>query len=772
MNLGFGVIVRNSEHEILSRLLKTVKGVDNIYITVCSPEQDDPCDEIKALAEEHKAQLSTFKWVNDFSAARNFNMSQCKDDWYVWGDSDDEIDGLEKAKGKLEKLNPTIRFVLCPYNYSFTPNGTVSTKHPKERFIRNDGMHKWKGRLHESCVSDIKTDGTEWDDIFWNHRTTEERSTESYLRNVQIIEDEIADQLKEGKVDPRTAFNLGQSYAGVAQRTGKNEDWERTAMAFVKYLQMKPEWDEQIYMAWKYLAICYMRLERNFEALDALFVCLRVKPQYSETYGLLGSIYEAMGDDDKAEAWHVLNLVSNEPNKYADDKVQRVMPSLYALASIASKRGKFKDAKDFMLFAHKLVGDKDEYVNGMLEEIGKIEKLTEESQAIVKELDKIEGKEERMKAWKALDQQHKSHPAIVNWRRVNLFKEKSSGKEISIFCGMSLETWTPESEKTGIGGSEEAVINLSKELVNLGWGVNVYGTHGPEAKEYDGVWYRPWWEWSPDEPTDIFISWRDPTIFDYRINAKKTYCWLHDVMDEKYFTAARLERIGKIMVLSKYHRDIFPNIPDDKFFLTGNGIKASHFDLELERKPHQILYTSAPDRGLECLLSLWPQIREKVPDAELYWAYGWKTYDNIHKNNPQMMAYKRKIVAMLRQDGVHELGRIGHEELAKLMQSSGVWAYPTEFTEIFCITAVKMQAAGCFPVCTTVAAIGEDQIVKFGKKLDVPDMYTNEAAQQEFISEVAKACDSTEDRSEMRKWAKETWDWSNTAKGWDSEFKV
>jgi hypothetical protein len=51
-------------------------------------------------------------------------------------------------------------------------------------------------------------------------------------------------------------------------------------------------------------------------------------------------------------------------------------------------------------------------------------------------------------------------------------------------------------------------------------------------------------------------------------------------------------------------------------------------------KPFKMLYASSPDRGLEHLLRMWPQIKEKIPGAELHFCYGWNMFDKGYSNNP------------------------------------------------------------------------------------------------------------------------------------------
>lgn len=136
----------------------------------------------------------------------------------------------------------------------------------------------------------------------------------------------------------------------------------------------------------------------------------------------------------------------------------------------------------------------------------------------------------------------------------------------------------------------------------------------------------------------------------------------------------------------------------------------------MESKRHKIFYGSSPDRGLEMLLYLWPDIKAKFPDAELHFCYGWKLFDQLARTNPERRQWKAGVMTVLQQPDVYDHGRLGKEELAKVRQSCGVWAYPTYFTEINCITALDCQLDGLVPVVINLAALKET--VGAGVKID------------------------------------------------------
>jgi len=237
----------------------------------------------------------------------------------------------------------------------------------------------------------------------------------------------------------------------------------------------------------------------------------------------------------------------------------------------------------------------------------------------------------------------------------------------------------------------------------------------------------------------------------------------------------------KVMLLSKYHKSVYPSIPDDKVFYTGNGIDPAEFeewDGKIERNPKQVIYQSSHVRGLDTLCDVWENVIKEVPDAKLTVAYGWQSYDEINRNNPERMAWKDNLVKRMDDLGIVDLGRVGQDEIVKMIQGAGVWAYPTQFCEIYCITAVKAQAGGAWPVCTDFAALAE--VVNFGdtQHMEAIDDKTpigkwQEGGIEKYTKDLIfrlKNPIPEVTRKIMMINTRENYSWKTTAGGWDAEF--
>lgn len=184
------------------------------------------------------------------------------------------------------------------------------------------------------------------------------------------------------------------------------------------------------------------------------------------------------------------------------------------------------------------------------------------------------------------------------------------------------------------------------------------------------------------------------------------------------------------------------------------------------KKPNSVGYFSSYDRGLACLLDMWPEVIKEIPEATLDIYYGWDIFDKVNAKNPELMRWRFTMTQKIKSTpNVTEHGRVSHTELAKAMKEIKVWAYPTEFTEIHCITALKAQEAGCIPVTTGCYAL-EETVQDNTYTVKCEDIYTNKEKQQEFITKLIEALKSDHNTEPIT-----GVDWSDVAQVWDKVFR-
>jgi len=308
-----------------------------------------------------------------------------------------------------------------------------------------------------------------------------------------------------------------------------------------------------------------------------------------------------------------------------------------------------------------------------------------------------------------------------------------------------------------------------------------------EAKQYDGVLWKPYWMWNRLDRQDVTVIWRYPGNAQQEINSGVLIVDLHDVVFEDAFPAKQMQRIDKIFVKSRFHRSLYPQLADEKFVILPNGIDAKLFEGDGERDPMLLINTSSADRSMEAFLDCFEGIKKQVPEAKAEWAYGWGVWDFFFSSTAHLTEWKAKTLARMLALGVKDRGRISHGEVAKLYRRANIFAYPSEFAEIDCISLTKAMAAGAVPVTTDFAALGEKAghggVFLHSKKTKdnwiQPGQFsfamTDCAQKAQFIEQAVKLLrnpPSEKDREPMREWARSGFDWDAIADRWNEELAV
>lgn len=309
---------------------------------------------------------------------------------------------------------------------------------------------------------------------------------------------------------------------------------------------------------------------------------------------------------------------------------------------------------------------------------------------------------------------------IIEMRR-KYVSYKIKGKTLVYYCGLNNlinNEWLPGSKS--VGGSEEAVINLSRRFKHAGYTVIVYCITD-RSIEYDGVFYKPYFLWNPLDAVDVTIIWRDPSIIEgLHIGSKKLYLDLHDAIELKHRN--NYERFDTIFVKSEFHKRIStPQTLSSKVVVAPNGLafnsmKPSPLVATSKYKENFALCTSSPDRCLISLLKMIPIIREKVPDFKVYWAYGFSGAITKSSNPIVKSFYKECIDLIENTEGFVNLQRLSQEEINIYYAKAKWFIYPTTFSEIDCISLTKALYYKCIPIVSNAGAIAE----KLGNKVPEP----------------------------------------------------
>lgn len=232
--------------------------------------------------------------------------------------------------------------------------------------------------------------------------------------------------------------------------------------------------------------------------------------------------------------------------------------------------------------------------------------------------------------------------------------------------------WEPTDKR--LGGTEESVVRWADGLTSLGNTVTVYRNGNSLATKYGDVKYidRNMYKGGGDICINVKSSEvlpKEPTL---------------------YFTN---ETDAAQKDLSKYLGVIWPSqwaresisVNNANIFVVPHGYDETRI-FPGKKINKQCLYASSPDRGLNNLLKAWLEVYDQHPDAILKVTYGAPEYDI---------------------PGVEFLGEVDEETMNQLYRESDIWCHPATEGELFCITGVKAQVAGCVPVILPTMALSE-----------------------------------------------------------------
>jgi tetratricopeptide (TPR) repeat protein len=780
--VALAVIVKGTDDEapLLDACLKSVaEHVDGIFIQLNAPKGQKISPRVRKIAQKYTDNIEDCVWTGNFVKARTANFAQVpKDyDFILWLDSDDSLENPEKVKETATVTPKGVSAIYACYDYAHDEYGNVTVPHYVARLVRNNGAYQWESSIndekyavHETLV-ETRTTGKriteEWKVV---HHASPERSLSSLYRNIELLEKMFENQ--QAAPDPRILFYLGTHYFDAMKFTEAKD-------LLQQYMQLSG-WGNERSEALVYLGLIYDIEGKPGQAKHAYTLAISEAPNNPRPYTEIAEICLKGKRYDDAAQWAMKAI---ECKKRATAMALRPLDAtfrpyvIYAKALTEMGGSRLEDAMKYVDKALKLRPNDLEALS-LQENLENLIELRDLNRAYARLVRALGDDKERIKhLLHATPEKLLNSPLVAQVRSEYTVPKVWPKKSMVIYCGPSvIEQWGPNSLKGGIGGSEEAVIRLKVELEKQGWQVHVYATPGDEVSD---TWHH-YWDFNPNDEFDTVVAWRMPWFFDNEIKARKKYLWLHDVMEQSEFTPERLANLDKVIVLSNYHRSLFPVIPDDKIFLSSNGITSEEFNMTaLDRNPKRCIYMSSHVRGLQLIYDMWPDVKKAVPEATLDIYYGWESYVNVNRDNPERMLWKEEMERQEKMlEGVKDHGKISQEQIVKEIFKSGVWVYPCPFPEISCITALKSQAGGAVPVSSNFAALNET--VQFGAKIPMSQMAENTPVGKWDKAEITKFKTALIDmlqhpekqekiRPAMMKWARQQ-SWEGVARQWSSEM--
>ena len=345
-------------------------------------------------------------------------------------------------------------------------------------------------------------------------------------------------------------------------------------------------------------------------------------------------------------------------------------------------------------------------------------------------------------------------------------------------------------EQRGIGGSEEAVILVSRELVALGFHVEVYAyppDHEVGPDDF-GVFWLPVHSYGANGlvPPDIFVSWRCYALATQGGRGALNFLWLHDRVIPKLLPSSLLSGLAGVLLLSEHHKAQLPAHALPKGVLTRNGVAQTFWQSGPNHYNH-FIFASHPERGLEQLLEVWPLISAGVHGSRLDLYHGFpESYGESGAPEPElakMRAFRARVERLLKNvTGVYMHGMVNQATLGRAYARAAFWLYPTSMAETSCISAMKAMGNGAIPITSRLAKSG---LVETTGTFDLGPVPSRAGATMDSDREMLLRWAHTvidaarsdregkleERRKEMIGWSRRTYSWSAVAEQWSHLFR-
>lgn len=187
ITISLCMIVKDEE-DTLGRCLESVKDVIDEFVIV----DTGSTDRTKEIAQKYAGRVYNYKWINDFSAARNYSFSKATQEYIMWLDADDIL--LEEDAKKLTELkktlDPGVDSVTMKYNVAFDEYGNATSSYRRNRLIKRERNFRWIGFVHEYVEVYGKIINS---DIAVTHRKIRYASSD---RNLEIYRNKLAEGLE------------------------------------------------------------------------------------------------------------------------------------------------------------------------------------------------------------------------------------------------------------------------------------------------------------------------------------------------------------------------------------------------------------------------------------------------------------------------------------------------------------------------------------------------------------------------------------------------
>lgn len=279
------MIVKNEQRR-LSRCLECLKDIADEIVIVDTGSEDNT----KNIARTYTDKVYDFKWVDDFSAARNYAFSLCTCEYIYSADADEIIDerNIQKFMRLKEAIVPEIEIVQM--HYLNPPDCNMAYNDLEElrpKLFRRLRQFRWIDPIHET----VQTAPLVFDsDIQIIHRPENSHASRDFRAFLNVL------RMNGGMSD-----RLFSMYAKELFFSGSKDDFSAARSYFADRIT-----DKESFVSLEALCVVVKCAFDEGEADELIefeqeFAGFMIKP--AEIDYILWKFFEERGDAEKAEKY-------------------------------------------------------------------------------------------------------------------------------------------------------------------------------------------------------------------------------------------------------------------------------------------------------------------------------------------------------------------------------------------------------------------------------------------------------------------------------------
>ena len=360
------MIAKNEEKD-LANCLNSVKGIIDEIIIV----DTGSADKTKEIAKKFNARIFDFKWIDDFSAARNESIKHATKDWILVLDADETL-GKERLNIIKElikdKENDAFLFLQKNYTNETSIAGFVSEGHKKNgkgyagwygsfiaRLFRNKKGYQFEGTVHELVEPSIeaKKGNISAANVTLHHYGNSDPAIAKKKRQFYL---ELCRKKVKQNPNDVSYYELGVLYK-------ENNNFNDAIKSFKKSIELNPKHSMAFYElgvvcekeknyddaiknyteslrikenteAFQSLGVCYLKKGMLKEAYRNLVKAMLLNPNKYTIYNNIGAVMEKLGNYDSAIKMLEISIKLNPNNSIG----------FYNLGISFDKKGDFGNA--------------------------------------------------------------------------------------------------------------------------------------------------------------------------------------------------------------------------------------------------------------------------------------------------------------------------------------------------------------------------------------------------------------------------------------------